>query len=312
MSTPISNVNDITTLGDKSSVHEAAVAEIVGLIRAKYEDEGNRNFAIGKRAFEHAQWQKGNFPGTYLNGDFEALMNRIRDDVRLWVPIKAESIQIGQWVRCHVLRELVRENAGDDVANTLTHFEYKCIIGKALHFTVKDLEGSLTECWLDMVKAVASDRAKGLRVSREDFENRVALTIRAADASRMAKLDPVKAAAKLASDAVKADAAKVAKSTKDITAAVDTAIASGAVSPEGALAILEGVAKHHGKPLVAASIGFDPATCTVEDCEKLAAAMFGAGKLVEMKALAAKLAKGIATLEKAAAKVAVKAEKVAA
>src|SRR5690348_300973 len=37
-------------------VHEAAVAEIVGLIRAKYEDEGLRNFAFGKRAFEHAQW----------------------------------------------------------------------------------------------------------------------------------------------------------------------------------------------------------------------------------------------------------------
>src|SRR4051794_31771412 len=62
--TTSTNDSSVGVVNDnRATVHQAAVAEIVGMIRAKYEDEGVRNFAIGKRAFEHAQWQKGNFPG---------------------------------------------------------------------------------------------------------------------------------------------------------------------------------------------------------------------------------------------------------
>lgn len=298
MSTQISNVNDTQTLGDKTSIHEAAVAEIVGMIRAKYEDEGTRNFAIGGRAYKHAQWQKANFPGTYLNGDFDALMNRVRDDVRMWVPIKAESIRIAHWVRCHVLRELIRKEAGDVVAESLTMMEYMAIVGKALHFTVKDLEGEILPCWLDMVKGVAADRSADRRVVREDFENRVVETIKRAEAAKVAKLDPVKAATLAAGNAVKAEAAKVAKATKDITSSINDGIASGAITSEGALAILEGVAKHHGKPLVAASIGFDPLTATAEDCERMIAVMFSAGRITEIRAIVAKGNKAIAKFDK--------------
>src|SRR6478752_3953772 len=125
--TTASNVQDngsITgaAVDNRGTVHEAAVAEIVGMIRAKYEDEGLRNFAIGKRAYQHAQWQRGNFPG-YQGSDFDTLMNRIRDDVRLYVTIKAASIQVADWVRSHVLRECVREVVGED-AERLTMFEY--------------------------------------------------------------------------------------------------------------------------------------------------------------------------------------------
>lgn len=70
----------------RAGIHEAAVAEIVGMISAKYAAEGTRNFAIGKRAFEHAQWLKGNTP-EYQSGDFDSLMKQIRDGVRMYVPI---------------------------------------------------------------------------------------------------------------------------------------------------------------------------------------------------------------------------------
>ena len=117
---------------NRGAVHERAVAEIVQMIRAKYEDEGTRNFAIGKRAFEHAQWQRGNFPG-YTGSDFDSLMRRIRDDVRLYVPIKADSIRVDDWARCHVLRELVREQISDS-ADSLSCFEYDRLQRKALAF----------------------------------------------------------------------------------------------------------------------------------------------------------------------------------
>ena len=52
---------------DRSVFHKGAVADIVGMIRAKFEDEGTRNFAIGKRAYEHAQWQRDNFPAARIS-----------------------------------------------------------------------------------------------------------------------------------------------------------------------------------------------------------------------------------------------------
>ena len=112
-----------TPVDDRGTVHERAVAEIVGMIRAKYEDESTRNFAIGKRAFEHAVWQRGNFPG-YTGSDFDTLMRRVRDDVRLYVPIKADSIRVDDWGRCHVMRELVRTSDGDSIAESLSMHEY--------------------------------------------------------------------------------------------------------------------------------------------------------------------------------------------
>jgi uncharacterized protein (DUF2267 family) len=235
-------------------------------------------------------------------------MARIRDDVRMYVPIKAESIRVADWTRCHVLRERVASEASREIADSLSMHEYLAIVGKALHFNVRDLEGDLNPCWLDMIKDVAADRAKpDGRVSTEDFLARITRTVKLAADAKRAALDPIAAAAKDASDKVKATQAAVTKTAKDITNAVNDGITGGSITPEGALAILEGVAKHHGKPLVAASVGFDPAACTVADCETLAAAMFAAGKLVEMKALVAKLSTGIAKMEKAASKAASKA-----
>ena len=284
---------------NKTAIHEQAIAEIVGMIRAKYTEDGERNFAIGKRAFEHAQWQKGNVASDYTNSDFDNLMTRIRDDVRYFVPIKAESIRIAVWVRCHVLRELVRQHAGNDVADSLTHHEYAALTGKALRFVPRDVEGTLVEGWLDTIKGIASDRSKGLAVIREDFENRMVATTQRIEAARLASLSPEKQAAKLASDSVRASHSAIAKATKDITTSLDQGIATNVVSPESALSILEAVAKAHGKPLASNAIGFNPADCTIEDCNALALAMFANGKYHEMKALVAKLQAGLAKMDKA-------------
>lgn len=300
----VANVTDTLNVSalptEKADFNKAAVADIVGLIREKYTEEGLRSFAIGKRFFEHAQWQKGNFSGVYQTGDFDSLARHVREEVRLYVPIKAESIRVADWARCHVLRELIAKEISAEHASMLTMFEYLAIVGKALKFTVADLEGDLNPCWLDMVKGVVADRAKeNGRVTREDFENRIALTFKKAADAKLQAMDPAKAAAKIASDKVKASAASVAKSVKDITTAIDTGLASGAISPEGALAVLEGVAKHHGKPLVSATIGLDPATATCKDWETAVDIAFTNGKIVEMKAAMAHLAKRIAQAEKA-------------
>jgi hypothetical protein len=282
-----------------TSVHEAAVADIVGMIRATYQEEGDRNFAIGKRAFEHAQWQKGNFPG-YKGSDFDNLMNRLRDEVRVFVAINPKSIKVGEWVRCHVLRSCVAAAAGADIAESLSFAEYRVIYGEALSFHKEDVFGELKPGWLDFVKAVAFDRAQpNGRVSTDEFLARFDAHKKCLEAAAAAKADPAAAAAKAASDAIKAKTRAVAKANEDITSAMSDALAAGHLTSDQILALLENVSKHH-QVAMPSKVGFDPAGCTVADCDLLASTMFQAGKYAEMKHLRDKLDQMVAAVDKAA------------
>jgi hypothetical protein len=289
--TPAVDPNDV------KATHDAAVNDIVGMVRAKYEDEGDRNFAIGARTYEHLLWQKEKFP-AFEGQDFDNLCNRVRDDVRIFVAISPKAIKLGEWVRCHVLRELVRTAAGDAVANAISFFEYRSSYGEALHFVKAELHGELKPGWLDFYKGVAADRATGKRVSSEDFMARHANVVKALKDAAVAA-DPAAAAAKAASEALKAKARAVSKANEDVTSSVSDSLVNGYLTPEGVMSIVENVTRHHGLSLPT-KFGFDPATCTVDDCRLLADTMFAAGKFVEIKALASVLSKMVATVEKAA------------
>jgi hypothetical protein len=224
----------------QTSFQEKAVADIVGMIRAKFEDESTRNITIGKRAFEHAQWQRGNFPG-YLGSDFDTLMRRLRDDVQLYVPVSANSIKVAEWVYSHVLRAEVQKAAGNDVATSLSMHEYIHLVGKALSFSKKDVEGTLSEGWIDTIKAIAHDRAiPGGHVTSEDFLARIASTVKAIAAAK-ASVDPIAAAKKLTSDAIKAKTQAVNKANTDITSSVSDALVGEHLTPDGVLSIVENV-----------------------------------------------------------------------
>lgn len=324
---PISNATDTVKpesfVGGSDSARAAsvkfndtAVDDIVTLVRAKFDDDATRSFAIGKRFFEHAQWQAANFVGTYEQGDWVKLASKIRDEVRMFVQIKESSIRLTDWARCHVLREVVRNDAGDvkpgektrsgagdAVADSLTMYEYLAIVGKALHFDVKNLTGTIKPCWLDMIRSVAADRASA-RVTSDDFRNRITATENRIKAIADDRLTDEARAQKHASDAVKASSAKVAKSVKSVTDSLNDAIADGSVTPEASLAILESVAQRHGKPLVAASIGFDATTATIDDCRTLSKLFATTGRIVEMKALRDALSRDIAMMERFAAQAA--------
>ena len=298
-SATIQNVSTITVLAvdpaTTSATHEKAVADIVGMVRAKYEDEGTRNLAIGKRAFEHAQWQMGNFP-KYESQDFDNLMNRVRDDVRVWVAISPKSIKLGEWVRCHVLKAKVAEAIGADSADAISFFEYRSSYSEALSFSKSELFGEIKPGWLDMYRGVVADRAKGQRVSSDDFMGRISANLKRL-AALAVSTDPVAAAAKIVSDSVKAKTRAVSKANEDITSSVSDALVSGNVSPEGVLAIVESVAKAHDVALPT-RFGFDPSTCTVAECKLLAETMFAAGRFDEIRALALVLNKMVATVDR--------------
>ncbi len=156
----------------------------------------------------------------------------------------------------------------------------------------------MTPGWLDLIKGIAHERANGGRVNSETFLARIADTAKALESAKTAA-DPA-AAAKLASDAIKAKTKAVHKANEDITSSVSDALANGHMSAEGVLGIVENVAKHHGIPLPT-SIGFDPAKCTIADCDLLASTMFQAGKYAEMVHLRDRLDKMVAAVDKARA-----------
>jgi len=273
--------------GDLHEVHhETAVAEIVSLILGKFSEEGERSFAIGKRAYEHALWLKWKFP-DYQSADFNSMVKQIRESVSDHIPIKAESIRVSDWVRCHVLRELCRDVIAD-LADQLSMNEYRAIVGKALSFSTKDLTGHLNLGWLDMIREIATNRISGGRVSRKDFDERVAATIQHIATLMAADARTAKKAA-LSEAKAKRRAAK--KTQKALTKVLSEGIANEHVSPEHALSILYSVAKQHGKPMSRGLGGFNPAECTERDCDLLASTMFAAGKFAEIVQLQALLTK---------------------
>ena len=282
--------------------HTEGINRIVGLIRSKYEDESTRNFEIGREALDLAIRQRESVGAkTYTKADFDNQMARIRDEVRYFVPIKPESIQVAVWVRCFAMRAKVGEDITPERAALLSMYDYKIMLGEGFRWNSADLEGTLNPCWLDMIKGVAQDRSGGVVVQSVDFENRVVSTIKRAAEARLEKLDPVKAASAAVSKGVKASAEAIARTVKDVYAALDSGISRGTIKPGGALSILESVAKSHGVPLIAASIGFDPITASVEDCEMLIAAMFGAGRRAQLQAIMEKSSRAIAIMERAEA-----------
>ena len=219
-----------------ANFHDSAVAEIVGMILESYADAGERSLAIGKRAFEHAQWQKGNSIDDYQASHFDALMRQVRDKVRESVPIKPESIRVADWVRCHVLRELVRGVIADH-ADSLTMYDYRRIVSKALYFSSRDLAGELNPGWLDMIRSVAYDRTAGKPVTSADFAARVAATVKRIEDARPREsaFDAASKAASEATDARKRAVTKeaVAKAKEAITGALSDGLSAGLVSTGG-------------------------------------------------------------------------------
>ena len=162
-----------------------------------------RSFAIGKRTIEHARWQKTTFTGGYQSGDFEALVNRLRDDVRMLIYIKEDSVRVAEWTRAYVLRELVRETAGDETADGLTMHEYLAILGRALKFDNVALTGEIQAGWLDFIKTVAAHRATGQAIKSKKFDEMVKTKTEELKNAKTAALDPVAAAKQASREAIK-------------------------------------------------------------------------------------------------------------
>jgi hypothetical protein len=266
--------------GKLAEKNESAIGRIVGLLRKKFEDEGNRNLRIGNEALGHAKWQKGNFAG-FESGDFDRLMNRIADEVRLYVPIK--NIEVGKYVLAFEFTVRARELVGDAIDKMPYHLMQRYLVPNAFAFSKTGLEGEIKPEWADFVKGIIAEQTGPKPLNVAEFQDRVKAHADRLAAEKAAKADPGKAALEAANKALKEKAKAVGGANAAVTTAVSAALANQFLNGVQVLGIVETVAKAHGVDLP--NMGFDPMTCTVKDAKLLAQAMFGAGKIAEMKAL---------------------------
>jgi hypothetical protein len=297
--------------------HDATVFKIVGMVKAKFEDEGDRNFAIGGETIGHGRWQKQNFPNANYD-DYLSLVRGIRDDVRLYVAISADAIQLVQWAACYDLRKLfylaiesaMIETASangepidhaaiqaeaKDLAYGLSFFEYRSLYGKAYHLDKETLGGSIKAGWLDFMIELAKLRQherNGLGESEIRLNSKGMLDlIKKHDASLKAeasKSATVKEKTEDSGKAIKAKAASANRAKAKITSVISDAMGKGNIDASSVMAITETLAKAANLPLPT-QFGFDPANMKKADCEQFVAVMASAGKVKAMRYLAAKL-----------------------
>lgn len=158
----------VLTAKDSEAYHKKAMAEIVHMIRDRSAGYGKRNFDIGKRALEYAQWQRDRVPDQKAF-DFDALMNRLKNEINRNVTIKPSSVHLGSLVRGYILRERIREAIGDG-ADLFLMTELIAIQWRALEINKADVTGEIVSGWVEFFRSVASDRANGLGVSVREFK----------------------------------------------------------------------------------------------------------------------------------------------
>lgn len=290
---------------ETSAVYKDGVKRIAGLIVTKLMDDGERNFAIGKEAYEMATWQRSQFP-NYTPGDFDNLMRDIRVDVRLAVSIKPESIRVDDWLRSHVLRTLIAESIGDEASRKLSNYEYKALCSRALTFDKKEVVGALVPAWVDFIKGIALDRTSGVRVSADDFQTRLDAHVAALAAAEQAKLDPATAEKLAAGKAAKEKQRAITSANEAITTAISDAFADSLIDGSGVASILEAVAKTHkvalpvttAKPTLA---DIDVSSLTTKDVNAFAKRLFTSGNADVMRALHARLGQMVAAIDAAMA-----------
>jgi hypothetical protein len=291
----VNNSPETISVAELLARHETRVANIVSLIRDKFEDEGRRNFEIGRETLADCIEQALSVK-DYSSTDFDALMHRIRDEVRMYVAINPKSIKVAEWLKCHVLRELVSTEIGVDLSHKLSCFEYGQLIGKMLVFDKSALEGTIRAGWLDLVRGIANDRVSG-RVTVEEFHARIK-----ANEERLAELaaneNPALAAKQATVDKLAKTAKETAKSKADVTESIANALTKGHLDPAGVSTVLENVAKELTLPMPV-TYGFDPAVCTKADIDVLVSVMFSNGRFAEMTYLRDQLDKRIRAAETA-------------
>lgn len=266
------------------------VLAIVGKVCDAYASSSDLYIEIGADTFATAQ-RRHSYVSRHTAKHYEALINDIKSKCVVRLPVKPESIKVQEWVKAHCLREAVREITGDEFAESISVTEALILTPLCFKFDKATLDNNIHERWVGFFVKLSHERSDNFAATiGASFEAIIKewqdkLT---ADANAALTAEQQAAAAVMAEQREKS--AKIDKANRSVTTAVADAFEDGLLTPNAVLAIVETQARRNGSA-IPASIGFDPIACTIEDCTKLAEAMYMGGKLKEMKVLRSRLSK---------------------
>ena len=201
--------------------------------------------------------------------------------VKMRVAVK--EVRMNVYIRVHLWVEAVKAICPN--VEKLSYFQVANKFLPTLSFDAVELTGEIKKEWLTWVRTTVERQLGDEPLSIKELDESLRTHKTEIERERNAKKDPEKALEQEQKAAAGKDKAARRQAHEKIVDSIDKAVTEGHASTTDVVQIVSEVLKANNLSMPAKLVGFDPANCTVADCKTLAAAMAGAGKLVEMRVL---------------------------
>ncbi len=284
-STPVVNtaLPDATDAERKAlEDYQASEAKVVELaIQTLDPKDMLRKYArLGKEALSLAAKRKASFK-AWAREDLDKVCDQLETLIKMRVAIK--EVRVNVYIRVHLWVEAVKAICPN--VEKLSYFQVANKFLPTLSFDAVELTGEIKKEWLMWVRTTVERQLGDEPLSIKELDESIKARKAEIERERSAKKDPEKALEQEQKAAAAKEKAARRQAHDKIVDSIDKAVTEGHASTTDVVQIVSEVLKANNLSLPAKMVGFDPANCTVADCKTLAAAMAGAGKLVEMKVL---------------------------
>jgi hypothetical protein len=288
--------------------HKTRVGTMASIYGQSATEQGLRNMAIGEQFILDCWEQSASIP-EYTASDTDRHAGQVRDEIRMYLPIKPDSIKPMVWAKAWMQQQLLVDLIGNDTvdsegkpastATLITFHEHVALIGNSLVFDKKTLDARLVLGWIDTLKALVALHVKNNGpVKRETLEDMIKKN-EARLAAEAEASNPTEHARLVLAAADKEKERKTAKRKAAVQDSVRDALAAGSLDADNIMAIVETTAKNLPGVTAPSMLGANPATIDKREINQFVQVMVSAGRLTEMRYFRKVLSKAIEQAEAA-------------
>ena len=235
---------------------------------------------LGREVIALATKRKASFR-AWSKEDFDKVCSDLETLVKMRVALK--EIRMSLYARVYLWVEAVKPLCPN--VERLSYYQVANKFVSTLQFDPVELTGEIRKDWLTWVRTTVERQLSDEPLSIKELDQSIAEQKTAIERARNARKDPEK----LVEQERRAAESRAKKERREgqnrIAESIDAALTNGHADTNDVVQIVDQILKANGLSLPAKMVGFDPATCNVEDCKTLAKALFASGKVAEMKVL---------------------------
>jgi hypothetical protein len=264
--------------------YEAAKGRVVDLAVQTLDpkDMLKKHAKLGAETLKLAQKRKGSFK-AWEKKDFDLVCEQLDTLVKMRVPIK--TVRMHEEVRVYLWVEAVKPLVPS--VEKLSYFQVTHKFLPTLSFDAVELTGEIKKEWLTWVRTTVERQLSNEPLSMKELDASIKERKEEIERERLArsKRTPEQILEAEQKAANRKLIAERSAAQSKVSNAVADAISEGKADVNDIVKIVKEVVEQSGQKLPGRLVGLDPETITVDDCKMLAAAMCGAGKIVEMRFL---------------------------